>query len=352
MSLKLFLEDKIVNSNEAYLLGFFYADGYIPKADKYGKSRAIVVTLARKDEEHLRNIQELMGVGAIKLKESKCNGKSYPTVQYAYYDTIFATKLIGYGIVPRKTYVDDSYVFDNIPDEFKWDFIRGYFDGDGSVHGAGRKKSVSVSFVSLNQKLLKSIQIYVNPQIGQIRSDGLILSKDGKYFRLRSGGARIVFTFLNFLYEDSSFHMKRKFYLFKEMTKNHIQEKASDYLNLSFKGGKWHVKVDDLSFGSYPEEVIAAEVRDKIALYLYKGEIRLNFPEKKQEYLEIDLEKFYNGTLKARKSKYKNIYFCKPKGRWIATTNVVNGKRRYIGQFETEELAFAAQQRFFKKDID
>lgn len=35
-----------------------------------------------------------------------------------------------YGIKEKKTYdVDYEFPFDKIPEEFKWDFIRGVFDG-------------------------------------------------------------------------------------------------------------------------------------------------------------------------------------------------------------------------------
>ena len=58
--------------------------------------------------------------------------------------------LVQLGITYKKTYESSSFVFDNIPNELKRHFIRGYMDGDGSI-GAYRNRAV-VGFVSLNEK--------------------------------------------------------------------------------------------------------------------------------------------------------------------------------------------------------
>lgn len=58
--------------------------------------------------------------------------------------------LMKLGIAYKKTYESSSFVFDNIPNELKRHFIRGYMDGDGSI-GVYRNRAV-VGFVSLNEK--------------------------------------------------------------------------------------------------------------------------------------------------------------------------------------------------------
>ena len=38
------------------------------------------------------------------------------------------------NITPRKTYdLDFSFPFEFIPEQYIWDFIRGFFDGDGQI---------------------------------------------------------------------------------------------------------------------------------------------------------------------------------------------------------------------------
>ena len=66
------------------------------------------------------------------------------------------------GVIPNKTYDSkDSCVFDNVPNEFKHHFIRGYFDGDGTICLTNEKKFVS-GFVGMNLCLLEEIQKWLN----------------------------------------------------------------------------------------------------------------------------------------------------------------------------------------------
>lgn len=56
--------------------------------------------------------------------------------------------LSNHGIVPNKTYITDSLYLDKIPEEFKKDYIRGLFDGDGVLSFTGNMLDMSCGFVS------------------------------------------------------------------------------------------------------------------------------------------------------------------------------------------------------------
>src|SRR3989338_7583602 len=62
------------------------------------------------------------------------------------------------GILPRKSLTID---FPNVPEVFTADFIRGVFDGDGSVYfeKRSRRYPVRTSFVSSSQEFIEELEV-------------------------------------------------------------------------------------------------------------------------------------------------------------------------------------------------
>lgn len=141
--------------NGAYILGFLTADGYLP--DTRGARNRIVLTLARKDEEILYRIKEELGyTGPIYQFYS---GES-PASSLTFNSKEIRKNAEKYGIVNNKTFKIKSLPY-NLPDEYMIDYIRGYFDGDGSIIG-GNDNKVSMSIVSANKEFLEDLGKYLN----------------------------------------------------------------------------------------------------------------------------------------------------------------------------------------------
>lgn len=106
--------------NMAYILGLIYADGCLVK-DTY----RVDIVLHNDDEYMLYAIRnELQATSNVKRQgRSNCNYLSFhsPTI---YQD------LLDIGLFPNKTYTIEM---PNVPDEFLCDFMRGFFDGDGTI---------------------------------------------------------------------------------------------------------------------------------------------------------------------------------------------------------------------------
>ena len=102
----------------AYVLGFWFADGYM----RHEKSYRVV--FSSKDVEHLEDIRTLIS----STHKLVTHGESKDLI-------IFSKKLFNslkkLGGIRKKSLV---MKFPKIPDVYLADFIRGYFDGDGSVH--------------------------------------------------------------------------------------------------------------------------------------------------------------------------------------------------------------------------
>lgn len=120
---------KTWSSNMAYILGFISADGCISK-----NKNTLRIDLQPLDKEILEKIKdELQFEGVIHNRIYKAEGKSYDVVELSVSSQTLVNDLKSLGITERKSFT--IQMPSNIPGEFELDFIRGYFDGDGSVGG-------------------------------------------------------------------------------------------------------------------------------------------------------------------------------------------------------------------------
>jgi len=156
---------KKCTSSVAYVLGYFVADGCIVvKKDR--KNNPYVFNITSANKEHLEKIRQVMNSGhAISAKSrGSSTRKSYYQLQIS--NQVICKNLMKLGILPRKTYNLD---FIKIPNNYFSDFVRGFFDGDGSVYiytvnGTPQIKasfsSASYNFINeLNKKICKNLNI-------------------------------------------------------------------------------------------------------------------------------------------------------------------------------------------------
>lgn len=126
---------KIWNHNMAYILGFIAADGNILHRKYQGKLRSrLTINLNAVDIELLEKIKkELQYEGNIYKFKSKLKYKKFDSCSLKIDSKDLVSDLINLGITEKKSYT--IKIPDNIPEKYEIDFVRGYFDGDGSVNG-------------------------------------------------------------------------------------------------------------------------------------------------------------------------------------------------------------------------
>lgn len=130
--------DDIDSELKSYLLGLYYADGSISK-------NRIDFSFTEKDVELIQiikdNICPFNKIYYIKSSTSKMTGyTNKPMYGIIFKSEHMCNTLNRYKMGCNKTYtIQDDLSF--IPDEYMIDFIRGYFDGDGTVHiSKGKRK--------------------------------------------------------------------------------------------------------------------------------------------------------------------------------------------------------------------
>ena len=155
------------NSEMAYILGFIVADGCIGvKRVKKDGSKRFYMNITSKDIAILEKIKRAMRA------EQKINSKfgSFKNSGQAWQIQIghqeICKDLLALGVTPRKSYKLDPI---RVPDECFADYVRGFFDGDGTVYIYEVNKtpqikaefiSTSLSFLKeLNQRLCRNLRI-------------------------------------------------------------------------------------------------------------------------------------------------------------------------------------------------
>ena len=152
---------KVLDTYEkAYFLGFIAADGYITK----GKRNALKFNINRKDKEILIAFCKAIGYDDTHIKdyESYYTDKhglrhEFPACRLWIFSKSIARDLEKYNIVNNKSHIDND-MFGLIPDVFKWAWLVGYIDGDGSI----RKTAYGVNIVSNNKTINSIIEFIYN----------------------------------------------------------------------------------------------------------------------------------------------------------------------------------------------
>lgn len=180
------------NERMAYLLGFFAADGNVSKKDNRIQSQ-----LSIKDKSHLEKIQQ--EIGGCEVYEYLSGG--YRSCGWHCFSARIKQDLATYGIVPHKT----GKI--RIPQELNkiyWkDFIRGYFDGDGSIYKDG--SGFRVSFTSANKEILEDINAFFSEN--GIKPSTLYPDHANVCIKFRSQASIDIY---NLLYYPDCFCLDRK----------------------------------------------------------------------------------------------------------------------------------------------
>lgn len=204
--------DEIDSEEKAYWLGFLYADGYISntplRADV--KSRYdFELTLAEKDYSHLVKFNTFTKHEKlnIKSKSVKLDGKTFKSFRWGIVNKHFWNALNQLGCTPQKSLTLKFPTF--LPLELIRHFIRGYFDGDGSLGIYTTKydtKRIQVSCLG-TESMLQGI-LNASNQTASLQKDKRMTSSKTFEFELCSEKA---VNFLNYIYKDCTIYLTRKY---------------------------------------------------------------------------------------------------------------------------------------------
>lgn len=181
----------------AYILGFVTGDGYIDY-----KSYYLSIYLSKKDLQILQDIKNVMNsTSPIKIKvdySQKNYGKEYCKLNIN--SKIIFDQLNLLGVTRRKT---GHEIYPNMPDKFKYDYLHGLFDADGTITMTKNNIAKQLAIYSSSLSYLESIK--------NIFNIGNIYTCKGKCYGLFiQNRADLIKIFNNFYKTDRTLYLNRK----------------------------------------------------------------------------------------------------------------------------------------------
>lgn len=195
------------NEKSAYLLGYLEADGYF--AFKGNRSIQITFCTSPKDELYLQELANL-----IKYKK-----KLLTRIHYNKNGKVYQTKAFIISSRIWKKDLENKYRIGKIPDciteELLPHYIRGLFDGDGSVYWSKQAKCIRANIVFSSIQLAENIANILRPIVN---SKLTVYKKTNSnscwYINLGNKSTRILY---KYLYENAIIYLDRKYIKFNQI---------------------------------------------------------------------------------------------------------------------------------------
>ena len=204
---------KCIDTEEkAYWLGFIYADGNVNDFGKFELS----VALAYKDKNHLEKLRDILAPNKeLSEQEVTLKGKVYPSVRLQICNKVIVQDLIKLGCYPRKTSIITFPNEQILPKHLQNHFIRGYFDGDGSLTiNYSKTNAVQPKFSLLGtEPFLLSIQdIFSDYGVTPVK-----LYTKGNAYVYYKGGRQQCLKIREYLYHNATVYLERKAEKFRQL---------------------------------------------------------------------------------------------------------------------------------------
>ena len=202
--IKYIANDKFFNKwsiDLAYCLGFIASDGHVWKKRPY-----ITIGIHTKDIAILEYIRDKISTESkIRVSKDKC--------QICIFSKNIHKKLTKLGIDHNKTF---NLKLPNMPNKYISHFIRGFFDGDGSIWKTnfycGGKDYYYANIVSASQQILDDIHNYLG--------FGKVKKIKNKYYELKFCQTDCIKLF-DIIYKDATFKLQRKYDKFLKISSDY-----------------------------------------------------------------------------------------------------------------------------------
>jgi len=153
----------------AYAIGLLVADGYVSKDGRH-------ISLTSKDRKQLSAFKTCLNISNKISPKLSGGGNLAFHVQVG--DVLFHKFLVGIGISPAKSKTISAI---DVPDMYFFDFLRGYFDGDGCSYAYqdpifANSYRFYISFASGSEKYIDWLRSNLNVRL---KINGSISRKKG-----------------------------------------------------------------------------------------------------------------------------------------------------------------------------
>ena len=191
----------VIDEEAAYWWGFLYADGNV------GREKTITVALSVKDQIQIERFRNFLQSDApIDRATITISSGKYERLRFSVTERHLAKRLINLGVIPKRH--NFEYAIKNLPQGMERHWLRGLFDGDGSINYQknGQPTITLCGGVSLLSWIREILAKYAS------RNPDHRITKHIKanLYYLTYAGRRQVAAISHFMYDGAHTYMERK----------------------------------------------------------------------------------------------------------------------------------------------
>jgi len=199
------------NEDMAYILGLIASDGSISK-----KENLIAIQLQHEDVEILNKISEITK-NTRPLESYIRKETGHEIDSFRVWSAEWKKDLSHYGIIPQKTFTLQPPEF--LDPDYRIDYIRGYFDGDGSIYKVKQQNRIFFEITGASKVMIDWIanelanhyHILLNKPLKETLSNGTII------YKIKIGSKQELLKLYNLLYNNKNLYIKRKYIKFQTL---------------------------------------------------------------------------------------------------------------------------------------
>lgn len=210
--------DSIDTEEKAYWLGFLFADGYVATINPNKPNYAVSIGLAIKDIDHLRKFNKFVKFDGDNIRIKKTNISTLPSLtegrivseicEWTISNKNLWEKLVSYGCVPKKTYIL-QFPENKFDKSLIRHFIRGFFDGDGSITYANKDHTLpEIQLYCKSRIFIEKLNEYINLGLN-------IHTTKQEMYGINTSSLKAL-KFLHYLYDNCTIYLNRKYKLFED----------------------------------------------------------------------------------------------------------------------------------------
>ncbi len=189
--------------NFAYAIGLLASDGCLSKDGRH-------IDFTSKDLDQVENFKLCLGVEQNNGRKRSAKGFEAYRVQIG--DILFYTFLQSIGFSPAKSLIMGKI---DVPKEYFFDFFRGCFDGDGSIHSYWdrRWRSSHLFYLELasgSKEFIDWVRGEIENRIG-VKGSVTSSKKVNTYYQLKYAKKAAVAIINQMYYDSSVVYLPRKY---------------------------------------------------------------------------------------------------------------------------------------------
>lgn len=191
--------DNINTEDKAYFLGLITADGSVSK-------NGLRIELQKEDKYIIEKFRDIISPEHPIYISKRINKKETACLSLS--SVFWINKLKNLHIIPRKSFCNTN--FPNLPSCKIPDFIRGYFDGDGSVYLDKTTNNLRIKFIGNTLFINELLQVLTD----KLDITPVKIHSDKKYQDYTSyfsiARKKDIIKLYNYMYQNSTYFLSRK----------------------------------------------------------------------------------------------------------------------------------------------